>query len=153
MKSPPDAHDPDWKWYPETVLIFATEPRLEIDLRATPGPDAVAALAAAGLDKPFAIMTAYDPRGENLSAEDNKRRQRDLERRLSNENYPFRSVDCCSPDRSHCECSVAVIMPQEQAIALGRELEQIAIFWFDGNGFWIIGAVLETDPMLLPRSS
>ena len=153
MRSAPDAHDPDWPKYPETILTFATTPPIEIDLRAIPPDDALAGLASAGLDKPFAIMTAFDPRGENLSAEENNRRARSLEQRLRSLGYFFVSVDCCSPDRSHCECSVAVVMPQETAIGIARELEQIAIFWFDGQRFWIIGAALETDPLMLPRSS
>ncbi|HLA14326.1 MAG TPA: DUF3293 domain-containing protein, partial [Gemmatimonadaceae bacterium] len=110
-------------------------------------------LAAAGLGKPFEIMTAFDPGGENLPAEENQRRARSLEDRLRTSGYGFVSVDCCSPDRSHCECSVAVVMPQEIAIDLARELEQIAIFWFDGQRFWIVGAAIETDPLMLPRSS
>ena len=44
-------------------------------------------------------------------------------------------------------------MPQDNAIALARELEQIAIFWFDGQRFWILGALLEAKPLMLPRSS
>ncbi len=44
-------------------------------------------------------------------------------------------------------------MAQEEAIALARELEQVAIFWFDGERFWIVGALVETDPLMLPRSS
>jgi len=43
-------------------------------------------------------------------------------------------VDACSPTGTHCECSVAVVMPQEKAIALGRELEQVAIFCSMGSG-------------------
>lgn len=62
-------------------------------------------------------------------------------------------VDACSPDRSHCECSVAVVMEQDRALALARELEQVAIFWFDGKRFWILGAIVESDPLMLPRSS
>lgn len=153
MKSTPDAHDPDWPRYPETILTFATEPSIEIDLRAIPPRDALTSLESVGLDKPFAIMTAFDPRGENLSSEDNERRRRALEGRLAGAGYQFVNVDCCSPDRSHCECSVAVVMPQEDAIALAKELEQVAIFWFDGERFWIVGAMVETDPLMLPRSS
>lgn len=153
MKSAPDAHDPDWPKYPETVLIFATHPPVEIDLRAIPSEQALSALAAAGFGKPFAIMTAFDPRGENLFAEENHRRARNLEQRLESAGYGFLPVDCCSPDRSHCECSVAVVMPQYIAIDMARELEQIAIFWFDGQRFWIVGAALETDPLMLPRRS
>jgi hypothetical protein len=44
-------------------------------------------------------------------------------------------------------------MPREGAIALARELGQVAIFWFDGKRFWIIGALMETDPLMLPRNS
>jgi hypothetical protein len=153
MKSTPDSHDPDWPRYPETILIFATKPELEIDLRSVVTPAAVSALARAGLAGPFVIMTAFDPGGENLPASENERRQRELESTLTKRGYRFTTVDCCSPDRSHCECSVAVTMPQDEALALARELGQIAIFWFDGTSFWIIGAALKTDPVMLPRSS
>jgi hypothetical protein len=29
----------------------------------------------------------------------------------------------------------------------------VAIFWFDGRRFWILGALVETDPLMLPRNS
>src|SRR5688500_20320988 len=74
MKSTPDAHDPDWPKYPETVLTFATQPPIEIDLRAIPPRVALTSLARAGLGKPFAIMTAFDPRGEHLRSEQNEHR-------------------------------------------------------------------------------
>jgi len=44
-------------------------------------------------------------------------------------------------------------MEQAAAIDLGRELEQVAIFWFDGKQFWIMGAIVKADPLMLPRSS
>ena len=153
MKRTPDQHDPDWPRYPETVLEFATTPVVKIDLREIPSDDKIAAFHSAGLDQPFAIMTAFDPRGENLSLAENEKRKLDLDRRLRSSGYRFVEVDACSPDRSHCECSVAVIMPQETALDLAREMQQVAIFWFDGKRFWILGALVETDPLMLPRSS
>jgi hypothetical protein len=153
MESTPDSHDPDWPKYPETILTFATDPAIEIDLRTIPPASALAGLSTVGLGKPFAIMTAFDPRGENLSSRENEERGASLERRIASAGYHFVDVDCCSPDRAHCERSVAVVMPQEDAIALARELEQVAIFWFDGERFWIVGALVETDPLMLPRSS
>ena len=153
MTATPDQQDPDWPRYPETVLAFATTPPVEIDLREIPSDSAIDALEAAGLAGPFAIITAFDPRGENLSPAENEKRKRDLDKRLRATGYRFEHVDCCSPDGSHCECSVAVLMPQEEAIDLARELEQVAIFWFDGRRFWLLGAVVETDPLMLPRSS
>jgi hypothetical protein len=153
MKPTLDQHDPDWPRYPETLLSFATRPPVEIDLREIPPDSALAQMRAAGLGEPFAIMTAFDPEGRNLSAAENERRKQELDRRLSATGYPFVQVDCCSPDRSHCECSVAVTMPQEKALDLAREMQQVAIFWFDGKRFWILGALVETDPLMLPRSS
>jgi hypothetical protein len=153
MRSTPEQHDPDWPRYPETILTFSTKPAVEIDLRRIPPADAIANLAAAGFDQPFAVLTAFDPRGHDLSATENEKRRRELDARLAKSGYNFVSVDACSPDRLHCECSVAVIMPQDRALALARELEQVAIFWFDGKRFWIIGALMEADPLMLPRSS
>lgn len=99
------------------------------------------------------MITAFDPGGRNLSPTENEKRRHDLERRLEKTNHRFVEVDACSPDLSHCERSVAVVMKQSAAIALARELEQVAIFWFDGNRFWILGASVESDPLLLPRNS
>jgi Protein of unknown function (DUF3293) len=152
MKPTPDQHDPDWPRYPETVLSFATHPPVEIDLRDIPSEAALAKLKTAGFGEPFAIITAFDPEGRNLSAAENEQRKRELDRRLSATGYPSVQVDCCSPDRSHCERSVAVKMPQQKALDLAREMQQIAIFWFDGRRFWILGAIAETDPLMLPRS-
>ena len=153
MKPEPDQQDPDWPRYPETVLEFLTTPAIEIDLRQVPSENAIRALTAAGLGQPFAILTAFDPRGENLSRAQNEKRKQELEKRLRSSNYRFAQVDACSPDKSHCECSFAFVMPQEKALDLAREMEQVAIFWFDGKRFWILGALAEMDPLLLPRSS
>jgi hypothetical protein len=153
MRSTPEQHDPDWPRYPETILTFSTNPAVEIDLREIPPAGAIADLAAAGFGQPFAVLTAFDPRGNDLSPAENDARRRDFDARLTTNGYTFVSVNACSPDRTHCECSVAVIMPQDKAIGLARELEQVAIFWFDGKRFWILGGIVETDPLTLPRSS
>jgi len=126
---------------------------MEIDLRVIPSESALAKLDAAGFGEPFAVLTAFDPHGCDLSQAENEERRRELDQRLTAEGYKFAHVDACSPDRSHCERSVAVVMPQEKAIDLARAMEQVAIFWFDGKRFWIFGVVVETDPLMLPRDS
>jgi len=153
MRSSPDQHDPDWPRYPQTILHFSTEPPLEIDLRELPPASALSRLRAVGFGDPFAVITAFDPRGRNLSPAENEKRRLDLNRRLAKSHYRFMNVDACSPDRSHCECSVAVVMEQKKALDLARELEQVAIFWFDGKQFWILGAIVESDPLMLPTNS
>ena len=153
MTSTPEQHDPDWPRYPETILRFSTNPPVEIDLRKIASERTLSQLKSAGFGDPFAVLTAFDPRGRDLSPAENEKRKRDLDHRLGASGYRFVHVDACSPCRSHCECSVAVIMPQKDAIELARELEQVAIFWFDGKRFWILGAIVESDPQMLPRSS
>jgi Protein of unknown function (DUF3293) len=153
MRSTPDQQDPDWPRYPETILSFSTKPVVEIDLREIPSERAIADLTAAGFGRPFAVLTAFDPRGRDLSRAENEGRRAELDARLTAEGYEFAHVDACSPDRAHCESSVAVVMSQKKAIELARELEQVAIFWFDGKRFWILGVVVEADPLMLPRSS
>jgi Protein of unknown function (DUF3293) len=153
MRSTPEQHDPDWPRYPETILTFSTQPAVEVDLREIPSESALAKLEAAGFGQPFAVLTAFNPRGRDLSPAENEKRRRELDRRLTAEGYKFLHVDACAPDRSHCECSIAVVMPQEKAIDLAREMEQVAIFWFDGKRFWILGAIVKADALMLPRSS
>ena len=153
MRSIPEQHDPDWPRYPETILSFSTGPVVEIDLREIPSDRSLAELEAAGFGQPFAVLTAFDPRGKDLSPAENERRRRDLDELLTAEGYQFAHVDACSPDRAHCERSVAVVIAQEKALHLARELEQVAIFWFDGRRFWILGVIGESDPLMLPRNS
>lgn len=147
----PDQLDPDWHRYPDTVLHFRTEPLVRVDLREPVGKDVRTAMQGIGLSGPFAVLTAHDPRGRNEVTEVNQRRAAKLEERLASLHARFVAVDACSPDRSHCEDSVAAAIEQESAVRLAREFEQVAIFWFDGERFWIVGTMAGVDPVMLPR--
>ena len=147
----PDQLDPDWHRYPDTVLRFRTDPAVRVDLREPMGQDAVEAMAAIGLAGPFAVLTAHDPRGRDEDADVNERRAERLDEKLLALGADFVHVDACSPDGSHCEASVAALIERERATALAREFEQVAIFWFDGEKFWIAGALAGGDPVMLPR--
>lgn len=147
----PDQLDPDWHRYPDTILRFRTAPAVTIDLREPLGKRETAALAGVGLDAPFAVLTAHDPRGQDQDARVNASRAAALDDRLRADGARFVHVDACSPDGAHCEDSVAVLIPRDQATGIARELEQVAIFWFDGEKFWIVGALYGGDPVMLPR--
>lgn len=147
----PDELDPDWHRYPDTVLDFRTHPPVRVDLREPVAQDAVAAMDSMGLSGPFAVLTAHDPRGRDEDADVNERRAERLDDRLLALGVEFIHVDACSPDGSHREVSVAAVIEREQATALAREFEQVAIFWFDGEKFWIVGALAGGDPVMLPR--
>ncbi len=146
-----EALDPDWRRYPDTVLHFRSDPPVRIDLREPLDWRSIAELESIGLSGPFAVLTAHDPRGQDEDADVNARRAERLDGRLVALGADFIHVDGCSPDGSHCEASVAALIEREQATALAREFEQVAIFWFDGEKFWIMGALAAGDPVMLPR--
>jgi hypothetical protein len=152
VRKTPDQHDPDWPRYPETILRFAAEPRVSIDLRRIITEVEKNALARVGLDGSFAVITAFDPGGMNLQPDENAERARGLEKRLPEIGYDFALVDACSPNGEHCERSVAVRMAKSDAIALAVEFQQVAIFWFDGERFWIVGAAGAAEPVRLPKN-
>ena len=154
MPDAPKESQEAWSSYAETVLIFAGDSEMMIDLRE-PVPRATKkALAALGLDQPFAILTSHNPRGEVLDAAENDRRFAELEEELRSLGREYQVMDACSPDKSHCECSVALRVDRDEALRIAERWEQIAIFWWDLDRFWIYGAISPIDPPIcLPVSS
>jgi len=75
---------------------------------------------------------------------------KELEAELESSGDAFVRVDACSPDRSHCECSVALKGTLDRVIDMAKRWDQLAIFWFDGSGFWIYGAIEPIRPIKLP---
>lgn len=149
----PENMDERWSSYPETVLYFAGEPEIMVDLRTLVSRAVRKGLAAAGLDGEFAVLTAFNPRGKDLAEDENDARMKELEAELESSGDSFVRVDACSPDRSHCECSVAMKTRFERAIDIAKRWEQIAIFWWDGNSFFIYGAIENIEPIKLPVRS
>jgi hypothetical protein len=151
-----------WAQYPCTILEFATPDRLRIDLREPLGATERATLAALGLDRPFAVLTAENPLGEN--AEDkptatqeaaterrNASRRAELEAELRKSGVAFQPCDGVAPDGEYREQGVAVVLPREQAVMLARRFGQLAIFWFDGRNFSLVGAVARNPSEKLPK--
>ena len=136
-----EPRDERWGSYPETVLIFSGDPEVFIDLRERVPAATRNALDSLGLGEPFAVLTAFNPRGVDISPEENSRRMQQLEAELESSGDHFVRVDACSPDKSHCECSVAIKGEMQRALDIARRWEQIAIFWWDGSLFWIQGAI------------
>jgi hypothetical protein len=154
----PERLDPNWSRYPNTVLVFdrssvdsrAEGTELRVDLRVPVSAAARRAFAALGLSEPFAVLTADDPRGRDLDPGENRRRADVLESELRQRGVNYVRVDACSPDEEHRECSVAAAIPRADAVALATRHQQVAIFWFDGERFWIVGALADAQPIALP---
>jgi hypothetical protein len=139
-----------WGKYTETVLVFRTDPQIYADLRVAVPNDVRDALRLLGTNGRFAVITAYNPNGRNLSGEENTRRQVLLEVELMSSGEGFVHVDACSPDRSHCERSIALPVTLDRAIEIAKKYEQLAVFWFDGTAFWIEPVLSDLERIQLP---
>ncbi len=144
-----------WRTYADTVLELVDAGQARIDLRQPITDDIRALLASVGLDTPFAVITAEFPHAYPTGHLDRASHdastaltpQSALEARLALASAPLRRVDGVSPAGDHRERSVAVALDHAQAEALAREFRQHALFWFDGNDFWLC----PTHPRIAPR--
>ena len=161
--SPPDPATERSKWeaYGETVLEFRGPPRVSVDLRlplAAPTRRALPALVGGAT---FAVFTAENPAGENVEdapsegeeerrEEHNARRRGRLEGELRSLGIAHLPVDGMAPDGDYRERCVAALLPREDAVALARRYGQLALFWFDGDRFWVLPGTAREEPRPLP---
>lgn len=156
--------DEKWSAYPDTILEFPEPNGARIDLRRPLGEADRRTLAARGLDRPFAVVTAENPRG--LNAEDaasekqaeirderNRKRMADFVEILERDGIQFQPVDGVSPDGDYREHSLALSIHRDRAMQWARRLDQLAIFWFDGKDFWLVAAELTRPAEKLPVPS
>lgn len=146
------ADDPSWASYAQTVLALGPDLTTHIDLRAPLTQQGRAAIANLGLKTTFAVLTACNPRGRTVGAAENHRRAAALCAWLNERQVPFVRAAGRSPDGTHQEPGVAVPIPQADAVRLAVLYEQSALFWFDADCFWIIGALVDAEPVRLPLS-
>ncbi|HET9064782.1 MAG TPA: DUF3293 domain-containing protein [Gemmatimonadales bacterium] len=138
--------DPSWASYARTILEFrGTEP-VRVDLARPIGPRAQAAFLAAGLPGCFGLVTPENPRGTRADPEANARRWHQFRQALPGTAVP---VDGLDPDSAHRERGVGLGWPRSRVLALARQWEQSAIYWFDGHAMWVIGALTRTVPWRL----
>jgi hypothetical protein len=141
--------DPGWGTYAETILRFRGTPAIEINLSQPVTPAQRAALAQAGLDRPFGLVTPCNPRGRRSDDVANAGRLGRFLADLDAAGEAYVRVDGCSPDGSHVEPGVAVAWPRESILALARRWDQSAIYWWDGTHFWVVGALTAAPPWQL----
>jgi len=135
-----DRASAEWGDFPCTHLHFVDTPEVVIDVRGHVTADERAALAAHGLLGAFSVVTAQDPMGKTQPPEVNRELAAKLQAHVQSLGSPYTRVEACSPDRSHCEESIAIALARDEGVRLACEYDQLAIFWFDGDAFWIVPA-------------
>lgn len=146
------ADDPRWASYAETILVVHGSSPIEVPLSKPIGAHGRAAFQAAGLPGCFGLVTPENPFGRPMTPEENATRRAEFVAELAALGEVPVRVDGLSPDRSHREIGVALGWPLESVLQLARRWEQSAIYWFDGEAMWVIGALTVAPPWkLVPR--
>ena len=146
----PAAQDPAWPAYKEAVLEFRVAEPFRIWLAEPLVPadrQQLRALLPAGS---FAVVTPFNPHGRPISPADNEARLRREAQELAARGVRHVRVDGLSPDGDHCEEGHAVELGREEARALAERWGQSAMFWFDGETFWLVPAALDAESVRLP---
>ena len=82
--------------------------------------------------RPFAILTAHNPRGKIVDLKTNTEADKELRRSLSRKSLPKHRITGVSEDWSHEEKGFAVWgLNHQTASEIGREFHQDAYFWVE----------------------
>lgn len=146
----PSSDDAGWDDFPRTILHFADAICPSVDLRREVLGEAIRAFTRLGINGPFGVVTAHNPMGVTQSAQRNDALAAELEGEIAAMGVPFALLDASSPDRSHCERSIAVAVPCARVVEIAYRYEQLAIFWFDGSAFWIVPVRSTKEQVRLP---
>lgn len=126
------ADDPKLHHYPDTVLRFDG---FLVDLRKPLATDEVNQVVEK-VGPQFAVISACNPYGRQLTASENEVRTSALEDSLFKISQPI-PVYGESPDGEHVEKSFAIVVTLHEAKQISEKFEQTALFWFDGRRFWL----------------
>lgn len=88
----------------------------------------------------FAIITGYNPKGELLNFQENKKLNNLLQQQINQ--YEFIEITGSSPDLTHQEPSFAIEVELNEAIRIAEKFEQNAIFWITRGEVFIVSAGL-----------
>jgi hypothetical protein len=142
--------DPSWTFYPQTLLRFAGQ-GLTIDLRNTICPETLKGLSGLGLGLTFVVITAHNPRGRTLDAATNQTLDAELGTALNALGAAHQRCDGMDPEQRHVERGYAAAIDNKQATLLAKQFGQSAFFTFDGERFWLMPALVRTNPLQLPK--
>lgn len=142
--------------YAKTLLAFTKwdkdgVSKCTVDVSQIVGPTQARWLRELGLGRSFAVITAWNPEGVVTSDSVNDAAHEALRDTLKLAAVNT-SVACmgCSPDMSHSEPGLAVMVERDAAIELGRRFRQLAIFWYESEQFTIVPLKADCAAVPLP---
>jgi hypothetical protein len=101
----------------------------------------------------FAIITAYNPNGEESPEDLNVAANQRLEQEIEKRGHAWFPVTGGSPDFSHVEPGYGIILPSlTEAKEMARRFEQEAIFWVLRGEVLLVSASDEEERSIGPWS-
>ena len=153
MNSHSDGPDLLASVFPETLLQFPDH-GLVIDLRkpvdAAAREGIASIFASSGRAMSICVITADNPNGVVQSDSRNAAAFEDLQKAVAAMRVTSVACHGTNATLTHRERGLAVKIGPDQGIVLGRKFEQIAIFHFDGEAFWLVPALAEGPARRLP---
>jgi hypothetical protein len=153
MSSNSDGPDLLASVFPETLLHFPDH-GLVIDLRKTVDAAArhcfASIFASGGPEMSFCVITADNPNGVTQSDLENTAAFGKLRKAVAAMGVTSVPCDGTNAAQTHRERGLAAKVGRDQGIELGRAFEQIAIFHYDGDTFWLVPALAEGPARRLP---
>lgn len=126
-----------WDAYRETVVRFPGA-GLSVDLRRPLGEAERSGFGRLGLPGSFSIVTACNPLGRILEPEANRRLAAQLDAVVAWGWPGARRADGGSPDGRHVEPGWALPGSLDPGRAIAGRFLQRALFWYDGDRFFIV---------------
>lgn len=146
----PSEQDPRWRQYATALLRIGAAPVLEVDLSLPLSRAQHDRLRELGLGRGFGVVTAANPAGRLATSEANRAAQEALRVQVARNGLVPVRADGYSRDERHYEPGFAVPFPRHECIALARRFRQLALYWYDGEAFSIVGAIMEAPDVRLP---
>jgi len=143
-------NDELWTVYANTVLRIGSQRQIRIDLRLPLSDETRRVLTALFPEKTFAIVTPFNPGGARAPSWKNRWRYLRMRAGLASRALHFTPADGESLDGRHRERGFAIAVGRGDAATLARSYEQLALYWFDGEAFWIDDVRTTGAPRRLP---
>ena len=139
-----------WTAYANTLLRIGDRRQIKIDLRLPLSDETRRVLTVLLPEKTFAIVTPFNPGGKRAHSWTNRWRYVRMRAALASRASHFTHADGESPDGAHRERGFAIALGRGDAATLARSYEQLALYWFDGEAFWIDDVRTTRPPQRLP---
>lgn len=135
MTRPSARHEDELEVFREAVI--------DLDGKLVPveeplDPALASHLQQLGLGATFAVITPCNPDGVVRSPLENVLLLQMFQDWVRHERIDAMPAHGRSRDGSHVERGRALAVSREAAIAIGRQWEQVAVFWFDGSRFEVV---------------